>query len=341
MPGRGLFVSVIQDPPVLNDRAAIEELIRFSVRSRVKVLFVQVYRANKSWFPSRVADPEPYRVSFQKTGTDALALLIRKAHAEGIEVHAWFNVLSLSTNEDAPVLKKYGSGILTRNTAPKNSIRDYRIDNQYFLEPGDPRVGHFLSEVVAEALRAHPDLDGVQLDYIRYPDTHPAYGHTAVNLARFRKATGLPEAHEEDPVWKQWKYDQVTSLVKRLRGVALKIHPGIRFSTTGLMPYSRASLEAFQDWKQWLDTGLADFVTLMCYTDDMTAFKKYLANAGKTIELKRVNIAIAAEKLHRHPEVFREQLEACEEASPRACVMLHYGDLSENPALAEPLLSGK
>ena len=324
---------------MLSGRRAIEDLVDFAVKSRTRVLFVQVYRANKAWFASSVADSEPYRGCLRSVGEDPMALLIRKAHAAGIEVHAWFNLLSLSTNEDAPILKKYGSAVLTRNSAPKKSVADYKIDNQYFLEPGDVRVQKTLERVVTEAVRAYPGLDGVQFDYIRYPDVHPAYGHTKANVSLFKKETGERRVAEDNPAWKRWKYGRVTALVRRLRHAARAIHPGLQVSTTGLMPYSRASLESHQDWKFWLDSGLVDFVTLMCYTRDMEAFEKYLKDAQKrTGRLQRVNIAVGAYKLHDDPAMFERQFAACEEAAPRGCVVLDYGDLVENPALAGSFL---
>ena len=128
---RGLFVSVIQDPPVLSSRQEISKLIDFAKKARINVLFVQIYRANEAWFPSKIADSKPYEACFKNLSEDPFRLLIKEAHAAGIEVHAWLNVLSLSANEDAPLLKKYGTQILTRNPKKKKTLKDYKIDDQY------------------------------------------------------------------------------------------------------------------------------------------------------------------------------------------------------------------
>jgi len=104
-PGRrALFVSVIQDPPVLSSRQDIKKLVDFAKRARVQLLFVQIYRANKSWFASKVADSEPYETCLKSVSEDPLGLLIEEAHASGIQVHAWLNLMSLSANEKAPLL---------------------------------------------------------------------------------------------------------------------------------------------------------------------------------------------------------------------------------------------
>src|SRR3989338_5962617 len=158
---RGLFVSVIQDPPVLSSREEIKNLIVFAKKTNVKTLYVQIYRANKAWFSSTVADQEPYETCFKNLSEDPFTLLIKEAHASGIEVHAWLNLLSLSANEQAPLLKKYGTEILTRNLKKKRKLKDYKIDDQYFLEPGDLRVREALSALVGEIFTAYPDLDGL------------------------------------------------------------------------------------------------------------------------------------------------------------------------------------
>ncbi len=333
-PSRGLFVSVIQEPAVLSSREEIRKLIHFSKTSKIETLFVQVYRSNKAWFPSKVSNTEPYQTCLKNVSEDPFALLIREAHAEGIKVHAWLNLLSLSANGQAPILKKYGPEILTRNLKVKKTLEDYKIDNQFFLEPGDLRVRQVLSTVVEEILSAYPELDGIQFDYIRYPDMHPAYGHTKINTDRFKKATGAKTIEEQSQAWKSWKRKQVTYLLKTLVEKARSMRPGIQVSTTGLMPYIRANEEAFQDWRSWVKSGLVDFVTLMCYTRDDAQFQRYLKDGQYRIgDLKKVNIAMGAYKLVDSPEIFLHQYKICEESQNRSCLALHYGSLLENPVL--------
>ncbi len=329
-PRRGLFVSVIQDPVVLADRAAIDALIADAKAFRIDTLFVQVYRGNQAWFESRTAEDTPYRAALKKVGSDPLKLLIARAHAEHIEVHAWMNLMSLSANDKALILKKYGNGILTRTLGDKGSVEEYKVDKQYFLEPGDPRVRGELTAIVGELVRGYPELDGLQFDYIRYPDTDPDFGITNTNVRRYKRSTGNPVVAMKSEAWKNWKREQVSSLVKNLGNAARRIHPGIHISTTGLMPYSRASREAYQDWRLWVKSGLVDFVTLMCYTRDAEEFKKMVENGRENAgDLAKVNIAVGAYALGETPDVFKKEWEFCEASDARACVMLGYGDLKK------------
>ncbi len=341
-PRRGLFVSVIQDPPVLSSRAEMEKLVDFSVKARINLLFVQVYRANLAWFPSSCADPSPYQEALKKTGVDPLAFLIAEAHKKGIEVHAWMNMLSLSRNERSFLLRKYGTGVLTRNVLPKKSLRDYRIDGQYFLEPGDPRVRKELCRIVEEVARRYPQLDGVQLDYIRYPDAEPFYGHTPVNEKRFSKETGSGRITEQSAQWRGWKRAQVTALLKLLAERIRSVSPGIKVSATGCAPYCRAYEEAFQDWPSWVSCGIVDFVTLMDYSPYPREFKRCILEVrDKISSWDKVNIGIGVYKLAGLPSTFNEEFGYCLRGNGLSYALFHYGSLLEDPALAGAMTAAR
>lgn len=338
-PPRALFVTVLQEPQVLSSREEMDKLISFAKESGIETLFVQIYRANKAWFPSRLADSKPYEFVLKKIGRDPFALLIQKAHEQGIQVHAWMNMLSLSNNGNAKIVETYGNEIFTRNQNWKWLKKQYLIDQQFFLEPGDLRVRKMLSDIVEEVVRAYPDLDGIEFDYLRYPDKHPAYGYTKMNMERFKQAHAQKKIKEGSELWNQWKRDQVTDTLKVFIERARSVRPKIQISTTGLMPYSRAHLEGFQDWKFWVNSGLVDFVTLMCYHRDTAVFQSYLADAKKQArDFKQINIAVGAYAQLKQPEKFHEQFQLCEASNPLACVVFHYGSLVENPRLAEPMV---
>ncbi|MFA6217764.1 MAG: family 10 glycosylhydrolase [Candidatus Omnitrophota bacterium] len=336
-----LFVSVVQDPPVLSSRKGIKQLLDFAKEAHIKLLFVQVYRKNQAWFPSQIADDAPYQKCLKDVSEDPFALLIKEAHSAGIQVHAWVNMLSLANNQDAVFLKKYGTEILTQNTTQKKELQDFMVDSQYFLEPGDPRVRKELVEIVSELLMNYPDLDGIQFDYVRYPDTNPHYGYAKSNIERFKKATGFRSVEENSQTWKDWKRTQVTELLANLVKEARTLRPGIQVSATGCMPYSRAYYEAYQDWPSWLAEGLVDFVTIMSYSPDPKEFESWIATVKKIVpDFSKVKIGVGAYKLLRSPKIFAREFRHCEEARGD-CVIFHYGSLLEGPELKNVLLIRK
>ena len=337
LPSRALFVSVIQDPPIFTSRQEMINLVLFAKEARIKILFVQIYHAGKAWFPSKVVDDsfyEQYRKIIQE---DPLAFLIQQAHAQGIQVHAWLNLMSLDQNIKASFLTKYGTHILTRNLKPKATLEDYKIDSQYYLEPGDPRVRDDLAKMVREVLVAYPNLDGIQFDYIRYPDAFPHYGYTKVNMERFKAKYGLKVIDEESAQWKDWKRSQVTETLTKLVKIVRFMRPKMQVSTTGCMPYARAYFEAYQDWPTWISSGLLDFVTIMDYSIDIKQFERWIvALKEKVNDFKKVKIAVGAYKTVHIPEIFETEYSSCEKMKA-SCAVFHYGSLIDSPQMSKYL----
>ncbi len=335
---RGLFIWSLEDRPVLSSKSQIEDAVNFAKKHGVKILFVQIYRANQAWFPSKIADSTPYQICYKNISQDPLELLIKKAHEKGIEVHAWINLLSLSANKNAMILKKYGTSILTRNVQKKKTLDDYKIDNQFFLEPSDFHVRQYSLNLIEEILKSYPDLDGIQFDYIRYPDVHPFYGYSPTNVKRFKKATGLKSFTESSPQWKQWKRDQVTEFLQMLVKKVRFIRPNIHISTTGCLAYSRAYYEALQDWSTWINTGLIEFVTLMNYPPDAETYEKNIVDIKLHLkDLTKVNMAVGAYKEEQTLEAFKGQFDYCEKSALRACVLFHYDSLIKKPDFQKEL----
>jgi len=340
-PSRALFISVIQKPPVLSSRKDIAALVAYAQRADVKLLFVQVYRAGRAWFPSKIADDEPYEKYRKALAEDPVALLIRQAHAQGIQVHAWLNLLSLGGNTEAVFLKKYGTDVLTVNLKAKRSLEDFKIDRQYFLEPGDRRVRDDLKAMVTEILEAYPELDGIQFDYIRYPDVDPHYGYTKSNIENFKKSSGLKNIDEDSLAWKDWKRAQVTGLLTELVKTVRSKRPQMQVSTTGCMPYARAYYEAYQDWGSWITNGLVDFVTIMDYSTDPRQFERWIRPLKENRAVfPKMRIAVGAEKLVHEPEIFKKEFLICEKMGT-LCAVFHYGNVLESPSIHEFLTGHK
>ncbi len=334
----GLLVTVLQDPVTLESRSEIDKLIKVSEENHIDTIFIQVYRANQSYFPSKVGDSAPYRACVKNVGKDPLALLITKAHLSGIKVYAWMNTMSLGANENAVILKKYGQGILTGSPSKKISVADYKTDEQYFMEPGDLRVRRELVNMTEEIVSTYTGLDGLLFDYIRYPDKDPPYGYTNMNIARFKKSHRGQYANEDNSAWRDWKRLQVTETLEALVNKARATRHDISISATACAPYARAYHEAFQDWPAWLKSGLVDYVTIMSYPPDLKSMKKYVEETKEEVpDLKRVNIAVPAYKLVDSVDIFEEQLKFCRGYKPNMCILFDYESLLKNKAFTKAL----
>jgi uncharacterized lipoprotein YddW (UPF0748 family) len=292
---RALWVLAEGSQRVLDDAGRVAALLDHAQALGATDLFVQVYRGGRAWFDSNLADPAPYRASVAAGGRDALALLLERA-AGRVRVHAWVNVLSLSNNAEAPIVAALGraSVLVDRRGRSLLDYPDYDVpppDRRYYrmgtpgvyLDPAAPGVSERLAATFAELLTRYPQLDGLHLDYIRYPDVLPFvpgsrfgvgldFGYGEPTRLRFREETGL-EAPLGDTIgpadaWDDWRRDRVTALVREVATAARAARPGVAMSAAVWTYADRAYLALGQDWRRWLEEGLLDFAVPMAYTRD-------------------------------------------------------------------------
>ena len=295
-PRRAVWVLAEGSQRVLESAARIDTLIADAERLGVTDLFVQVYRGGRAWYDSRLADATPYRQLLKTTGGDGLKMLLAAAHARGIRVHAWVNVLSLSHNKNAPIIQELGPGAVLVDRRGR-SLLDYpnyevpQPDRAYYrmgtpgiaLDPGAPGVRDHIVATYAELVERYPELDGLHLDYIRHPGVLPLipgsrfgvgldFGYGEESRANFQRATGLAAPREGNMVnlsrWDEWRRDQVTQLVAAIRGRARQQKADLELSAAVIAYADRAYQTLAQDWVRWLEEDLIDFAVPMIYTLD-------------------------------------------------------------------------
>lgn len=285
---RALWVDAFN--PGIKTPEQVEQLVADVQALNCNTIIAQVRKRGDAYFRKSIA---PFTEDAEvPAGFDPLADLLSKAHQAGIQVHAWVNAMTLWRATDAPpgnpqhLFNAHGprqagrANWLTCDEAGRN-----RFPVGYFLDPGHPDVADHLVRVVTDLARNYP-VDGIHLDYIRYPELGgkdeggpQAVGYNPVSVARFNRVhgtTGLPARH--DPAWNAWRRQQVTQLVRRMRAELLEVNPRVIFSAALIpwgdgpadeagweqtAPYSRV----FQDWHAWRREGLLDVTVPMNYND--------------------------------------------------------------------------
>jgi uncharacterized lipoprotein YddW (UPF0748 family) len=155
---------------------------------------------------------------------------------------------------------------------------------EWVLDPGHPDAQDWIVRM-ATSIVANYDVDGINLDRIRYPDGNiaanvPSWGYNPTALARFQAATGRTDRPApQDAEWTQWRRDQVTAIVRRVYLESYALKPRVRVSadviTYGAGPASqggwtrtRTYAEVLQDWRGWLSEGILDLAIPMDYKRD-------------------------------------------------------------------------
>ncbi|MFQ5895699.1 MAG: glycoside hydrolase family 10 protein [Nitrospinota bacterium] len=341
----GLWVQAEGENRTLDDRARLERLLDQASRAGVTDLFVQVYRGGRSWFPSSLADDAPSR----RAGVFPLAFLLREGHRRGLRVHAWLNAFRVANNRDAPILRRLGPQAVLRDNRGR-SLLDAKGEEGGFrlgtpgiwLDPAHPGVRRYLLSLIAELLRRHPDLDGLHLDFIRYPYALPIspsssfglrrdFGYTEVAIRRFFLETGraapLRPGEPGGHAWDTWRRAQVTSFISEVRRLTRELAPRVEL-TAAVIPWAdRAYLAAFQDWRGWLEGGLIDAALVMNYTPDADLARHVSRQSAAVRGKGRVYVGLGAYLLAERPEVLWRQWREAKEAGGDGVVLFSYDQM--------------
>ena len=199
---------------------------------------------------------------------DYLRNAIRTGHEAGTEIHIWKRTFNLG-GEDASLIGEMRDERRLQTTADGEELQ--------WLCPSHPANVSREVEAVATLLEDH-DVDGLHLDYIRYASSRSCFDEGC--RLRFIAQTGSrPEAWPDDVLsgplaaeFQTWRREQITRLVRAISLRARSIRPGIKISAAVFSDWSRTRLTLGQDWVQWIDEGLVDFICPMNYTTDLDRF---------------------------------------------------------------------
>jgi len=367
---RGLWVLCEGSQRVLENRDRLELLLEDARALGVTDLFVQAYRGGRAWFDSSLADPGPYASTWrdrEDISGDALSVLIDRAHARGLRVHAWVNVLSLASNANAPIVRDLGRAAVAvdqkgrsildypRFEVPEPDRRHYRMGSPaVWLDPAAAGLADRLAATFAELLERYPALDGLHLDYIRYPDALPfspatrfgvglSFGFGEESRARFEAETGLRAPFGSSigngDRWDDWRRSQLTGLVRRIAHAARLVRPEVRVSAAVLADVERAYMVDLQDWISWLDEGLLDFAVPMLYTRDQRLLQYGVEEISGLAAERAIWIGLGSWLFSSSPHGAVAQLRKVTEHERLGSALFSWDSSRESTGLRETLIT--
>ncbi|MFC2761445.1 MAG: family 10 glycosylhydrolase [Prevotella denticola] len=177
-------------------------------------------------------------------GYDPLAFAVEECHRRGMELHAWIATIP------AGAKNSLGCRLLRQKGF---RIRNYKTGS--YLDPADPNVPAYLAAICAEIVKKY-EVDGINLDYIRYPDgwPRPTYRNGDSPDDRRSNITAIVRAiHDEVKAVKPW--------VKISCSPVGKYSDLSRYSSKNFNARDRVAQEA----QEWLRTGLMDQLYPMQY----------------------------------------------------------------------------
>jgi uncharacterized lipoprotein YddW (UPF0748 family) len=295
---------------------AVDRVVDQAAEAGFNALFVQVRGRGDAFYESRLAPRSPL-LARQPREFDPLARLIERARGRRLEVHAWANVLlaagfanGLATDH---VVARHPEWVMVPRQAARAALAPgasvLRLVRQaarsdadvegYYLSPAVTGVQEHLSDVVRELLRGYA-VDGLHLDFIRYPGRDYDYSRAA--LEGFRRRSGgraplhqLPDAASS--AWADYRRETLTELASRLAEAARATRPGARI-TAAVVPDLTAARELKgQLWTSWVSRGILDAVCPMTYTPDPRIYREQVEQARAAVGGARVWAGVGAYRL--------------------------------------------
>ena len=199
-------------------------------------------------YPSAI---EPFDAIFTGKGGqgpdyDPLAFCVEECHRRGMECHAWVVCFPSGKFEQQ---KSYGQ----RAINVRHPELMQKGKEQWFLNPAKPGTASYLAEICGEIVQNY-DVDGIQLDYIRYAE----------------KEMGLPRTLSNKE-----RQANVTRVVRAIHDKIKSIRPWVKFSCSPVGKYADLPHQSSRGWNardavaqdavQWFREGLMDWLAPMMY----------------------------------------------------------------------------
>ena len=254
-------------------------------RAGINVVFFETVNAGYPIYPSEVA-PQQNPLT---AGWDPLKAAVTLAHERDMELHAWVWVFSAANRRHNQILElpdSYSGPVLSKNPswaiADRNGKQPEWISGKSFMDPANPEVRDYLSRLFNEIVTRY-DVDGLQLDYIRYPFQNPhqgnIHGYSATARREFRQQYRLDPIKftPGHPYWNAWlnfKTEQIDSFVEEM-SVKLKAkRPNLTLSAAVFpMEYKIRHSNLQQNWQRWVKEGWVDLLVPMTYAPNTQEFQ--------------------------------------------------------------------
>jgi uncharacterized lipoprotein YddW (UPF0748 family) len=342
----------------------IKRLVRAARDSGFNTLLVQVRGRGDAYFTQGL-EPRPPQLSGTPASFDPLALTLTAAHTAGLRVHAWINVNLVASalmmpTDPGHVVRKHPEWLMVPHELALDLLRRDPHDPAYvarlatwtrahassveglFTSPIPLDAAHHVEAIVTDLVERYP-VDGVHLDYVRYPTAE--FDYSAAALAAFRESvqsdlsaaerTRLDARLVHEPLiyaetfperWMLYRRARLTDLVARIR-TTVKQHRPQAMLTAAVKPDAREAFETrLQDWQDWAGRGLLDAVCPMAYTSDLARFSHVVQGAARAAAPQALWAGIGAYRLDSAQTV--SHIHAARAAGALGIALFSYDSLS-------------
>ena len=255
-------------------------------KAGINTIFLETVNASYPIYPSQVAPQQNPLIR----DWDPLESAVKLAHARGMELHAWVWVFAAGNNRHNEIINvgpDYLGPVLAANPDWANYDNRGNIipigQTKPFLDPANPQVREYLTKLYTEIVTRY-QVDGIHLDYIRYPFQDSlvgrSYGYGKAAREQFKQQTGIDPldiSPSQRDLWQQWtafRTQKVDSFVAELSQTLRQKRNTLILSVAvfPLPEYERVE-KIQQHWEVWARRGDIDLIVPMTYALDTPRFQ--------------------------------------------------------------------
>ena len=300
----------------LTSPESIRQMVAAAEAGGFNALLVQVRGRGDAYYAGTIEPRAPELAG--KPSFDPLATVLADAHAAGLKVHAWVAVnlvsssVSLPASRDHVIYRAPEWLMVPRELAAEMKKIDLRspayvgrlarwtrkntsVVEGLYTSPLHPAAQDHTAAVIGEIAAKYP-VDGIHLDYVRFPNEDFDYSAAAMEQFKSSIAPDLSDSERReatareplDPAaypnlfperWNDFRRSRLTSLVIKIRNAVRTARPGVIVSAAVIPDAQQAYAGRLQDWRGWIDQSLLDVVCPMAYTAEPETFQAQIASA--------------------------------------------------------------
>lgn len=300
----------------LTSPESIRQMVAAAQAGGFNTLLVQVRGRGDAYY-SGTMEPRAAELA-GKPAFDPLATVLSDAHASGMKVHAWVAVnlvsssVTLPASRDHVIYRAPDWLMVPRELTAEMKKIDLRspayigrlarwtrahsnVVEGLYTSPLHAAAQDHTASVIGEIAAKYP-VDGIHLDYVRFPSEDFDFSPPALEQFRMSVLSDLTERERRDAAaraaidpaayanmfperWSDFRRSRLTSLVIKIRTAVKTARPGTLISAAVVPDAQTAFDSRLQDWRAWIDQSLLDVVCPMAYTADPAAFQTQIAAA--------------------------------------------------------------
>ncbi len=265
--------------------SASVETVRMQVENIKKAgynaIYLETFYHGFTIYPSKYVPIRP-----EMKGTDYMKLYIDEAHKRGIQVHAWIETfyweVDTTKYPQFPKTTLFNKHPEWKLLLPDGKTTEGVEDAHIFASPANPEVQKFLANYLKELVTQYP-VDGINLDYLRYPSGPPDAGYDLYTRNLYKKIAKIDPLNiskdPNDPQWQKWvefREEQVLKTVVTIRKAIKMNRPQVSFSAA-IFPgpdSDRYKGYHYQNWKEMMKRGYFDVIIPMSYEESLSGIEK-------------------------------------------------------------------